>query len=256
MLSSVTTSERKCECLTFLLSVLVCNDAILNVSAHQSAYKTEIMTQSTTNSIWCQNLTTKTKTLPNSLANLWKVILSYVKLAWCWEREGWLIWPYYVFPIIRWPGFMIITPSFSPFSTVFSNQQLQLYHRWWICKALIRLFLWKWSSRWTLRSAVTFAAVLLWYIDKVLLADDVLPWCVHVIITLETAALDTPNKVAVLVTDAPTKCTPTICPLWESEKSPILHYFHTNCYWTQSVMHWHWHYTAQTNKRIMKDTHN
>jgi len=43
-----------------------------------------------------------------------------------------------------------------------------------------------------------------------LLADDVLPCFMYVIITLETAALDTPNKVAVLVTDAPAKCAPTI----------------------------------------------
>ena len=77
--------------MTCNLSVQVHTDAILIVSAHQSTYKAEILTQSITNSIWCQNLTTKTKTLPNSLANLWKVILSYVKLAWCWEREGWLI---------------------------------------------------------------------------------------------------------------------------------------------------------------------
>ena len=56
MLSSVMTSERKCECLTFLLSVLVCTDAILIVSAHQSAYKAEILAQPITNSIWCKNL--------------------------------------------------------------------------------------------------------------------------------------------------------------------------------------------------------
>jgi len=80
-------------------------------------------------------------------------------------------------------------------------------------------------------SAVTFAAVLLQFIDQILfnvwryllpsfgfqplflLADDVLPLFVYVIITLETAALDTPNKVAVLVADAPAKRTPTICPL-------------------------------------------
>ena len=57
MLSSVMPSEGKCECLAFLLSVLVSTDAILIVSAHQSAYKSEILTQSITNSIWCQNLT-------------------------------------------------------------------------------------------------------------------------------------------------------------------------------------------------------
>jgi len=51
-LSSVMMSKRKCVCLTFLLSVLVCTDAILIVSAHQSAYKAENLTQSITNSIW------------------------------------------------------------------------------------------------------------------------------------------------------------------------------------------------------------
>ena len=89
-----------------------------------------------------------------------------------------------------------------------------------------------------------------------LLADDVLPCFMYVIITLETAALGTPNKVAVLVTDAPAKCAPTIWPLWKSEKSTSLQYFHTYCDWSQSVMYWQWHYTAQTNNRIMKDTTN
>ena len=117
-------------------------------------------------------------------------------------------------------------------------------------------------------------AVLLWFIDTIffnvwqslslsfcfwplfLLADDVLPWCVYDFITLETAALDTPNKLAIFVTDVPAKHAPTILPLWKSETSPILRYSHTNCYWTQSVKQWHWHYTAQTNKIITKDTPN
>jgi len=37
--------------------------------------------------------------------------------------------------------------------------------------------------------------------------------CMYAIITLETAAVETPNKVTVLVTDAPPKHAPTICPL-------------------------------------------
>jgi len=74
MLSSVMTSERKCESRTFLLSVLVGTGAILIVSIHQSAHKAEILTQSITNSIWCQNFMTYTKKLPNSLTNLWTVI--------------------------------------------------------------------------------------------------------------------------------------------------------------------------------------
>jgi len=45
-------------------------------------------------------------------------------LAWCQEQhKGLLIWPYYIFPIIRCPDFMIITPSFSSWSVVFSNQR-------------------------------------------------------------------------------------------------------------------------------------
>ena len=61
---------------------------------------------------------------------------------------------------------------------------------------------------------IEFCCHLLWFIDTILfnvwwslslsfgfrqlflLADHVLPWSVYVIITLETAALDTPNKVA------------------------------------------------------------
>jgi hypothetical protein len=45
------------------------------------------------------------------------------------------------------------------------------------------------------------------------LPHDVVPYFVNAVITLETAALDTPNKVDVLVTDAPAKCVPTVCPL-------------------------------------------
>jgi hypothetical protein len=47
-----------------------------------------------------------------------------------------------------------------------------------------------------------------------------------------------------LVTDAPANRAPTICTLWNSDKLPILQYFHTNYYYRQSVMNWHWHYTA------------
>jgi len=55
-----------------------------------------------------------------------------------------------------------------------------------------------------------------------LIADYVFPWFVYAIITLETAALDIPNKVAVLVTDDTAKCAPKICPLWKFDKYPVL----------------------------------
>jgi len=46
--------------------------------------------------------------------------------AWFWELRDWrLIWPYNVFPVIRRPSFMIITPSFSPFRVVFSSQRFR-----------------------------------------------------------------------------------------------------------------------------------
>ena len=59
---------------------------------------------------------------------------------------------------------------------------------------------------------------------------DVFPQFMCVLITLETAAVDTPNKVAGLVTDAAAKRAQTICPLWKSDKSPIVQYFRTNCH--------------------------
>jgi hypothetical protein len=42
--------------------------------------------------------------------------------TWCCEKHGLLIWLYYMLPCIRCTGFVIITPPFWLFSTVFSNQ--------------------------------------------------------------------------------------------------------------------------------------
>ena len=176
-----------------------------------------------------------------------------IYVPWCWEQcERWLIWPYYVFPIIRHPDFMIITPSFSTSSIVFSNQRFSNSSsnaEVVFVKLSSDCFCGKGSSRWFLSSAVNFAAVVILFLGTILfnvwwslslsfdiqplilLADDVFPWFVYAVITLETAALlDTPNKVANLVTDSPAKRAPTICPPWKSDKSPILQYFHTNCY--------------------------
>ena len=161
----------------------------------------------------------------------------------CWEQhEGWLTWPYYVFAIIRCPGFMIIAPSFSSFSVDSSNQRFSNRNSsmdvdlWSSC----RLFLGSRVFGKDMGSAVTFAVTVLWFLDTILfnvqrsvslsfgfrplflLADDVFPWFVYAIITFGTAALETPNNVAVLVTDAPSKRAPMVCPLWKSDKSPIL----------------------------------
>ena len=81
---------------------------------------------------------------------------------------------------------------------------------------LVPIIMERGSSRSIMSSALTFAAVILWFLDKILfyiyqslspsfhfqplllLADDVLPRFVHAIKTLEPAALDTLNKVAIL----------------------------------------------------------
>ncbi len=52
-------------------------------------------------------------------------------------------------------------------------------------------------------------------------------------ITLDTEALDTPKRLAVLVTGAPARRAPTICPVLNSDMSPImlcaLQYFMYSC---------------------------
>nr|ACH48191.1 60S ribosomal protein L18 [Cyriopagopus schmidti] len=37
--------------------------------------------------------------------------------------------------------------------------------------------------------------------------------------TFDTVPLDTPNTCATLVTDAPARLAPTMCPLWNSDRS-------------------------------------
>jgi hypothetical protein len=58
-------------------------------------------------------------------------------------------------------------------------------------------------------------------------------------ITLETVALDTPNNVAVHVTDAPTRRVSTICSLSKSDMSPTFRFFHMDCHsHTHYVLTW------------------
>ena len=104
-----------------------------------------------------------------------------INLAWCSEQhEGWLIWPYYTFPIIRRSGFMIITPSFLPFRIVFSNQKFSNYRSTkdlWSSRRTV--FVATGSSRWILSSTVTFAAVILRYSDTILF---IVQWPFHLVL--------------------------------------------------------------------------
>jgi hypothetical protein len=103
-------------------------------------------------------------------------------------------------------------------------------------------------SRWIFSSAVTYAAVVVWLFETTLLnvlrslsvivdfrplflfTNVVFPWFIYADITLETVALDTHNNVSVVITDASTKHTLTICPLSKSDKSPIFQFFHADCH--------------------------
>jgi hypothetical protein len=42
---------------------------------------------------------------------------------------------------------------------------------------------------------------------------SVFPLFVYAVVTMETAAMDTPNKMTLLVTDDPAKGAPKICPI-------------------------------------------
>jgi hypothetical protein len=81
-----------------------------------------------------------------------------------------------------------------------------------------------------------------------LIPNVVFPWFMYADVTLETVALDTPNNLAVFVTDVPANRVPTICPLSKSDKSSIFRFFHTDCHSAQSLtlnrslMHSHQHY--------------
>jgi hypothetical protein len=92
--------------------------------------------------------------------------------AWCWvQREGRLIGPCYVFPVIGRPGFMIITPPFSSFSVVFGNQSLATAALPWMLdlwSSRRTVFVEAESSMWILSFAVTFSAEFLWFLDTVL----------------------------------------------------------------------------------------
>ena len=169
--------------------------------------------------------------------------------AWCWEQRERLIWTYYVFPIIRRPGFMIIQPTFSSFSVVFSNKRFSNYGSTvdvGFVKFSSDCFCGTPSSRWILSSVVTCAATVLWFLDTVvfnvwrslapsfgfrplfLLADD-FPWFVYAVILWKPLLWVHLTKWLFWL-QATVKCAPTMCPLRKLDKTPILRYFHMNCY--------------------------
>jgi hypothetical protein len=120
--------------------------------------------------------------------------------------------------------------------------QLQFYRGFWIREAHVGQFLWKqvlsdeYSSSTVLfgissaifrsnPSQCTTISVTADFRPLFLFADVVFPRFMYANITLETVALDTPNNVAVFVTDAPAKRTPTICPLSNRTNLPFSDFF-------------------------------
>jgi hypothetical protein len=177
-----------------------------------------------------------------------------INLAWCWEqREGRLLWPYYVFPVIRLPGSSHhLFHLLALFSVIRGLAVAVLPWMLDLWSSYRTVYMETEASRWILSSALTFAAAILWFLDIVLfnvwrslslsfsfrplfhLADDVFPWFLCFVITLETVALDTPNRVAVLFTDSATQRVPTIFHLWKYDRSPILQCVRMNC-WLNTI---------------------
>ena len=105
--------------------------------------------------------------------------------------------------------------------------------------------------RCTFNSAMIWAAVVSCFLDTIqfstqtslsdsfllhqqlIMLDVVRPSWWYADITWDTVALDTSQRLAVLVTDAPARRAPTICPLLSSDMSPMmlcaLQYFEQNC---------------------------
>ena len=131
----------------------------------------------------------------------------------------------------------------------------------WICEALVRLSLWKQSSRRILSSAVSFAAAVLWLLDTILfsvlqslslsfgfrppffLADDVFPWIVYALITLETVALDTLNKCLLWLQMLQLNVHQQSVLFENLASLPFCSTF-IRTVTKHNLMHWHWHYTA------------
>jgi len=87
-MSFVTTSERKCECLTFLLTILVHTDATLIVSAHQSTYKAEMLTQNQSGAKFYgikQKAAQLISQIVDSSTSTYKNIINFARV----QRLGW-----------------------------------------------------------------------------------------------------------------------------------------------------------------------
>lgn len=107
------------------------------------------------------------------------------------------------------------------------------------------------ESRCRFNSAVILAAVVSGFLDTIwvrtrtslsdsfllrrqlLRLDVVRPSRRYAVITLDTVALDTSHRLAVLLTDAPARRAPTICPLLNSDMSPIMSVVWTAVFYVQ-----------------------
>ena len=134
-------------------------------------------------------------------------------------------------------GFCDHHTIFFTFSVVFSNQgfQLQLYLGCWICEALVRLLLWKQSSRWISSSGghLCCSTSMIYKhnpLQCTALIFGFLPlslswWCLPMICSCH---LNLGNCHSVynwssdrFVMDTPAERAPTICPLWNSDSLPF-----------------------------------
>jgi hypothetical protein len=132
------------------------------------------------------------------------------------------------------PGFMVVTPSFTHLCIIISNQRfsncsptvdvgfVKLTSDSFCGNRAFKMNI-QFCSHLCCNSSVNFETILLNaqrslsvnfdFRSLFLFADVVFPWFMYADITLETVALDTPNNVAIFITDAPAKRAPTMSSL-------------------------------------------
>jgi hypothetical protein len=97
-----------------------------------------------------------------------------VNSSWCRNsvEDDRPIRPYHAFPVVWWPGFMIVTPSFSHLSIIFSNQRLAIAGLLWMLDLWnsVGQFVWKQGfQNWRIfSSSGSREVVVLWFFETVI----------------------------------------------------------------------------------------
>jgi len=131
--------------------------------------------------------------------------------AWCWEKhEGWLIWPHFCFQSdiqVLWSSLHLsrLLALFSVIRGLAVAVVAWMWDLWSSHQTDFVKMVFKMNTEFCSHLCCTSSMILrhnplslsFGFQPLFLSADDLFPWFVYAIITLETAALYTPNKVAI-----------------------------------------------------------